>query len=178
MKKLFLITILMSLMLTFTVAQETVTVKGQELIIPESKEEMKQAYIEMAGLYLEAEDDLTKALENNDKLITKNKELNKLVDKAQENTQKAVDNTDTLLENQQVLIDDVNTLAEEAEYWMNQSVDPFNVTAFLLYQNDFVTYSEHEIGVGIGLEIVEKYNIQLGYLPLTGFSFSIGYQIY
>lgn len=176
MKKLFFTLLLITLVLSFTVAQETVVVKGQELKIPEDYEELKDSYIEMAELYLEAEEDLEKALENNDELITKNKELNKLVDKAQENTQKAVDNTETLIGNQEVLIQDVDTLIEETEYWMNKK-EYITLSPSLLYVNNFFN-TEPQIGLGVQTELLNSFTVSAYYVPVDSYAISLSYKIF
>jgi flagellar hook-basal body complex protein FliE len=176
MKKLLLIILLTVLVLPL-VAQDTVTVQDKELKVPENYKELREAYIEMAELYLEAEEDLTEALNNNDRLIAENQKLHNLLDRAQDNTEKAVRNTEKLMEGQDVLIDDVETLIKETEYWMSQRKS-FHLYTGVLYTNDTNEPTQSNIGVGVGAEIKEEYNIGVYWHPMTQFTITFQYQLF
>ena len=166
----------MSLVLIFTVAQETVTIKNKELTIPEDYDSLKSAYIDMATMYLEAEEDLDQCLKNNDYLIVKNKELNKLIDKAQENTEKAVENTELLISDNELLIDSVETLIEETRYWMNKK-QYISLSPSVMYINNFIG-TEPGVAFGVNTEILGAFTVGIHYMPITGYIVQLSYQVF
>jgi len=176
MKKLLVI--LLFLITPFLIfAEEDVTyIQGEMLIIPPSYAELRQAYIDMAEAYLKTNDALTKALENNDTLLEANKQLNILLDKSQANTEEAIKNTEELMVGQDLLIDDMSELVNELEYWMNKK-HYISIAGSVILVNNAVQ-TEPQIGIGVNVEIINRFYTSLYYLPIDKYAISVGYRLF
>lgn len=129
---------------SFSIFAENVeieTSKGpQQVYVPETQEELREAYLEMAGMYLEERFDHEATLEREQGLIQDNKDL----------------------------IADVKELSKELREWINKKTrpDPLQVSLAVYWEKDLL--DEQTIGLGVDFYIFEKASIGVFFqLPTT-----------
>lgn len=170
MKKIILILLFITSLLG---AQEIIQIGDFDLTIPADYYELKNAYIIMANLYIESEDNLDTSLENFDNLKIEYDNVVVLYKESEEDVKDLSDLIDdVLIPNTKELEGEIDTLSKELEKWIKP--DLFQLYGGVSFSNEIVP--DVHVGAFLNLNIYEQYSIRVDYLLLDQYSISIGYK--
>lgn len=174
MKKFFIVFLLSLLyLLSPLCAQEVVVVGDYDLTIPDDYEELKAAYIQMTGLYLDSEADLEISVQNFKNLKTEYDNIALLYKESEADNKSLSDQITNELN--PTIIDLENRIGEltsELEKWIKP--DPFGLYGGLSLSNEIVP--NVKIGAFLNFVLFEQVSIQVEYRFLDEYSIGIGYK--
>jgi len=173
MKKFIILFIFLS---SFIFAQEVIIIQDDyELIIPSDYYDLKNAYIIMANLHLESEDNLTDSVQNFKDLKVEYDNIKTLLKESEDDNKDLTDLIDDELNpNAEKLEDKIDTLTKELEKWIKPNL--FQLYAGASFSNEIIP--NIHVGPFINLVILEQFSIQVEYLLLDQYSVSIGYKLF
>jgi len=176
MKKFLILFIFLT---SFVFTQEVINIGEYELSVPNDYFDLKNAYIIMTNLYLEAEDNLSESLDNN-KTLQEEYDVVYDITLTQQDTIDALTTRidDKLLPNIEVLEKRITDLSKELKEFMKTEIISLSPMLTYKHNNPDGIYSLPTIGIGINTIILEKFNIGIYYNLDITFSVSVGYTIF